>query len=136
MGDRVRDRRGAERTGLGSHLARCVLIARANGVEILDGVEANLQDMDGFAAACRHGRAMGFTGKTVIHPNQIEPANEVFGVTPEQVSHAVKVVEAWKKNEKTGEGVMVLDGRLVERLHYDRALRVLAMNRVIGNRKA
>ena len=127
--------RGAERTGLGSHLARCVLIARANGVDILDGVEGNLNDMDAFAASCRHGRAMGFNGKTLIHPNQIETANTVFGVTPKQVANAVKIIEAWQKNQDKGSGVIVVDGRLVESLHYEQALRTIAINRAISNRR-
>ena len=127
--------RGAERRGLAAHRARAVLIAKARGVDILDGVETDFSNMEAFRAACEEGRDMGFTGKTVIHPNQVTVANEVFGISTDQVAEAVKIIEAWKVGQSKGDSVVVVDGTLVEELHYEQALKTLAVNRAIGNRK-
>lgn len=114
------------RAGLLTALGQCVLAARASGVDILDGVFADLADAAGFLAECRQGRALGFDGKTVIHPGQISPANDVFGVSTAEADAAAELVSGW---EAAGAGVAVVNGRMVERLHVDEARRRLALYR-------
>jgi citrate lyase subunit beta/citryl-CoA lyase len=117
------------REGLLTALGQCVLAARASGVDILDGVFASLEDTAGFDAACRQGRALGFDGKTVIHPAQIGPANEVFGVSAAEADSAMAVIALWEAAAAGGAGVAVVNGRMVERLHVDEARRRLALYR-------
>lgn len=126
--------RGSERLGLRSTLEHCVLVARAYGISVLDGVETDFNNPEAFEQTCLEGKQMGFDGKTLIHPNQIDTANKVFGVTPEQIAEAVKIVEAWK-GAPDDTGVMVVDGDMVEALHYEQALRTLADNREIRKRR-
>ncbi len=123
-----------DRQGLTYALSRCVLIARALGLDVLDGVFPNLGDAAGFRAACDQGRALGFDGKTLIHPQQIDYANEAFGVSASQLAQAHKVVAAWETARSEGRGVAVLDGQLVERLHVDDAERTIAMSDAIRRR--
>ncbi|MES9900215.1 MAG: CoA ester lyase [Sedimenticola sp.] len=120
------------REGLMASLGHCLLAARAHGLDILDGVFLDLQDGTGFRDACQQGRTLGFDGKTLIHPNQIEPANEIFGVSVTALARARKIVAAWQQVESEGGGLAVVDGRLVERLHVDEAERLLALAEVIG----
>lgn len=129
---RVRHTPGRE--GLLASLGLCVLAARARGLEILDGVYLDLQDESGFAAACEQGRDMGFDGKTLIHPKQIEPANRVFGISAEALQQAQQIIVAWRAAQTSGRGVCVVDGRLVENLHVEEAERLLAMHEVIRDR--
>lgn len=129
---RVRHTPGRE--GLLASLGLCVLAARASGLEILDGVYLDLQDESGFAAACEQGRDMGFDGKTLIHPKQIEPANRVFGISAEALQQAQQIIVAWRAAQTSGRGVCVVDGRLVENLHVEEAERLLAMHEVIRDR--
>ncbi len=107
-------------------LQRCVLVARAIGKEIFDGVHLDFKNQDSFRAACEGGRAIGFDGKTLIHPTQIEVANEVFGYSEADIEHAQRVLEVWQEALAAGKGVAVLDGQLVENLHADEAGRVVA----------
>jgi citrate lyase subunit beta/citryl-CoA lyase len=123
-----------DRNGLIYALSRCVLIARALGLEVLDGVFGNLEDDAGFRAACDQGRLLGFDGKTLIHPRQIEYSNEVFGISSAQLAHARKILSAWDAASADGQGVAVLDGQLVERLHVDEAERTVAMADAIRRR--
>lgn len=129
---RVRHTPGRE--GLLVSLGRCVLAARARGLEILDGVHLDLQDAAGFAAACEQGRDMGFDGKTLIHPRQIEPANQAFGISAEALGQAQQLIDAWREAQQAGRGVCVVAGRLVENLHVAEAERVLAMHEAIRER--
>ncbi len=129
---RVRHTPGRE--GLLVALGRCLLAARAQGLEILDGVYLDLQDEPGFAAACEQGRDLGFDGKTLIHPRQIEPANRVFGISEEALQQAQRIITAWRAAQQAGSGVCVVAGRLVEHLHVEEAKRVLAMHRAIHER--
>ena len=117
--------RVTSRDALLHSLSRCVLAARANDLDILDGVYIHLDNPDGFDAECRQGRELGFDGKTLIHPHQIAPANRHFNPNPDAVRQARAVLEAWR--EAPG-GVAVLDGRLVERLHADEAQRTLQLH--------
>ncbi|MDW8125573.1 MAG: CoA ester lyase [Geminicoccaceae bacterium] len=117
-------------------LGICVLAARAAGIAILDGVHLDLSDDEGFAAACRQGRELGFDGKTLIHPKQIPAANAAFGPSPEEVEQARRVLAAYRAARETGAGVAVVDGRLVEALHAREAERILALAAAIAERGA
>ena len=107
-------------------LAQCLLAARAHGLVCVDGVYNAFRDEDGLRAECLQGRAMGFDGKTLIHPAQLAVANEVFAPDAEALDLARRQVEAFETAEAEGKGVAVLDGRIVENLHVETARRVLA----------
>jgi citrate lyase subunit beta/citryl-CoA lyase len=108
-------------------LSACVLAARASGRTILDGVYNDVRDAEGFAAECRQGRAFGFDGKTLIHPSQVEPCNEAFSPSPEEVEYAQRVIAAFEDAERAGSGVVTVDGRMIENLHVATARRVLSL---------
>ncbi|KRE54963.1 CoA ester lyase [Phycicoccus sp. Soil748] len=110
-------------------LGLCLLAARATGKAILDGVYNDVRDADGFAAECRQGRELGFDGKTLVHPGQVEACNEVFAPSPEAVEEARGLLAAWEAG--AGAGVVVHRGRMVEALHVDTASRVLAVHEAI-----
>jgi citrate lyase subunit beta/citryl-CoA lyase len=107
------------------HLATALLGAREAGKAILDGVWNDVKDLDGFLAECRQGMELGFDGKTLIHPSQVEGANETWAPTEDQVAYARKVIEAFAEASSAGRGVVTVDGRMVENLHRDIALRTL-----------
>jgi citrate lyase subunit beta/citryl-CoA lyase len=113
------------RAPLLSHLATALLGAREAGKAILDGVYNDVKDLDGFLAECRQGKELGFDGKTLIHPTQVEGANDTWAPTEDEISHAKKVVEAFEEASRDGRGVVTVDGRMVENLHRDIALRIL-----------
>ena len=115
-------------TGLGL----CLLAARATGKVILDGVYNDIKDEDGFRAECVQGRQMGFDGKTLIHPSQLEPCNEVFAPSEDEVAHSRKVIAAFEEATAEGRGVVTVDGRMIENLHVDNARRVLAVHEAIA----
>lgn len=102
-----------------------VAAGRANGLAILDGVYNAFRDLDGFAAECAQGAELGFDGKTLIHPSQIEAANRAFGAQPEEIDRARRIVAAFDLPENRGKGAIRMDGEMVERLHLDSALRLL-----------
>jgi len=108
-------------------LSSCVLAARAYGLAILDGVYNDLSDAEGFRQECVQGRDLGFDGKTLIHPNQIAPCNEVFSPGAEEVVHARKIIAAFDLPENRDKGVVSLDGRMVERMHADIARKTVAI---------
>ena len=89
-------------------------------------------DADGFAAECRHGVEMGFDGKTLIHPNQVEPANAAWTPSSDDVETARRVIAAFDAATADGRGVATLDGRMVEALHVDDARRTLAIAAAIA----
>lgn len=122
-----------ERIGLQFSLGQCVLAARARQRDILDGVYLDLQDAGGYRRCCEQGRDMGFDGKTLIHPNQIAAANEVFGPSPADIERAHKMIAAWREAEAEGKGVVVVDGKLVEAMHIDEAQRHLAIAQYIDS---
>jgi citrate lyase subunit beta / citryl-CoA lyase len=113
--------RGPLLTGLGLAL----LGARAAGKAILDGVFNDVHDSDGFLAECRQGRELGFDGKTLVHPGQVEGANAAYGPSEQDVEDARGVVEAWEQGH--GAGVVTYRGRMVEQLHVETARRTLAI---------
>jgi citrate lyase subunit beta / citryl-CoA lyase len=108
-------------------LMNCVAAARAFGIDILDGVYNDLGDPEGFARECAQARDMGFDGKTLIHPNQIEPCNAAFSPGADEVAQAEKIIAAFDLPENKGKGVIQLEGRMVERLHADMARRTVAI---------
>jgi citrate lyase subunit beta/citryl-CoA lyase len=108
-------------------LMNCVAAARAFGIDILDGVYNDLGNAEGFAQECAQARDMGFDGKTLIHPNQIEPCNAAFSPGADEVAQAEKIISAFDLPENKGKGVIQLEGRMVERLHADMARRTVAI---------
>lgn len=108
-------------------LAHCVLVARATDRCVLDGVHLDFRNLDSLRVACEQARDLGFDGKTLIHPDQISVANEVFGVGAAEVDHARRLLATWNEALQAGKGVAVLDGKLIEGLHVREAERVLAM---------
>lgn len=124
-----------QREGFQYALSRCVLAARCHGLDILDGVHVHLDDDAGLAAVCEQGVRLGFDGKTLIHPKQLETTHRVFSPSAEAVAQAERIVQAW--NQAGGDaGVLVVDGRLVEQLHVDEALRTVALAQAIAARAA
>ncbi len=107
-------------------LMQIVLAARAGGLTVLDGVFNDFRDAAGFAAECAQGADMGFDGKTLIHPSQIETATRAFSPTEAEIAEARAVVELFGRPENADKGVVSLDGRMVERLHLAMAERMLA----------
>lgn len=107
-------------------LLQMVLAARAGGVTVLDGVSNQFRDLDAFTAECAQGARLGFDGKTLIHPAQIDPARSAFSPSPEAVEEALAIRAAFAEPANAGKGVISMDGRMVERLHLDQAERLLA----------
>ena len=105
----------------------CLLAARAHGCAILDGVHLNIADDTEFAAQCMQAAQMGFDGKTLIHPKQVNPANDAFGPSADDIDHARRVVEANEAGIAAGQGVVTLDGHLIENLHADGARHTLQL---------
>jgi citrate lyase subunit beta/citryl-CoA lyase len=115
-------------------LGLCLLAARAAGKVILDGVYNDIKDETGFVAECEQGRDLGFDGKTLIHPSQVEPCNTTFAPSPEDVEKAGRIIAAFEEAEADGRGVVTVDGRMVENLHVDQARRTLAIQAAIDAR--
>ncbi|HNI35721.1 MAG TPA: CoA ester lyase [Microthrixaceae bacterium] len=108
-------------------LGRCLNAARYAGKVILDGVYNDVKNPEGFAAECAQGAEMGFDGKTLIHPTQVEPCNDAFAPSEAEVEHSRKVIEAWEAGIAEGKGVITVGGRMIENLHVDNARRALAI---------
>lgn len=108
-------------------LATCIAAARSASLDIIDGVFNDLDDAAGFEAECQQGRDMGFDGKTLIHPRQIAPCNQVFSPSPDELAWAERIAHLFEQPENQGLGVVRVDGRMVERLHAEMAQRMLVM---------
>ncbi|TPJ34851.1 CoA ester lyase [Mesorhizobium sp. B2-8-3] len=113
-------------------LMQLVLAARAGGLDVIDGVANDFRDLDALARECADGAAMGFDGKSLIHPAQIEPANHAFSPSPEALARARAIRDAFARPENAGKGVIAMDGRMVERLHLAEAEKLLAKAIIIG----
>jgi citrate lyase subunit beta / citryl-CoA lyase len=113
-------------------LMNCLAAARAYGLDILDGVYNDLGNTEGFVEECRQARDLGFDGKTLIHPHQIEPCNQAFSPTPEEVEAARKIIAAFDLPENENKGVIQIDGRMVERLHAEMARRTVTIAEAIA----
>lgn len=122
----------AMRLPLITSLGLCMLAARAARIAILDGVFLDLNDQEGFIDSCRQGAELGFDGKTIIHPKQIEGANQVFAPSDEEVRLSRRIIDAYAEAEAAGKGVVLVDGKLIERLHVDHAERVVALAEAIS----
>lgn len=123
-----------ERQGLLFALSAVVLAARVAGVAVLDGVFMQLDDDAGLRSACHQGRALGFDGKTLIHPRQLAITNEMFGPDEAAVAAARRLLAGWQSAVAAGKGVTVVDGRLVERLHAEEAEQLLAIAAAAASR--
>jgi citrate lyase subunit beta/citryl-CoA lyase len=108
-------------------LGRCVNAARFAGRVILDGVYNDVRNPEGFAAECAQGADMGFDGKTLIHPTQVEPCNEAYSPSAEEIEYSRRVIEAFEQGLADGVGVVTVDGRMIENLHVDNARRAIAI---------
>ncbi len=126
----------AERLPVLTSLSWCILAARAYGRAIVDGVHLDLQDDAGFEASCRQGLELGMDGKTLIHPKTVEPANRVFAPDEAEVEQSKRIIEAHGEAAKQGQGVVVLDGKLIENLHVENAKRLVALSQAIAEREA
>jgi citrate lyase subunit beta/citryl-CoA lyase len=113
-----------------------MLAARAHGLTILDGVYNDIKDSEGFREVCKQGLEMGFDGKTLIHPSQVEPCNELFAPSAAELEMAGKIVTAFKAAQAEGKGVVTVDGRMIENLHVEQAERALALAAAIKELQA
>ena len=112
-------------------LAMTILAARAYGLDVLDGVYNDFRDDKGFREECEQGRTLGMDGKTLIHPSQLGPCNEIFSPFPGEVEWSRKVITAFDLPENARKGVITVEGRMVERLHLDMARRTVAIAEAI-----
>ena len=108
-------------------LQKCLMAARLAGKVILDGVYNDIKDEDGFRSECVQALQFGFDGKTLIHPSQVEPCNDVFAPDADEIEHSRRVIAAFDEAQADGRGVVTVDGRMIENLHVDNARRVLAI---------
>ena len=123
----------ASRAPLTPHLATALLAAREAGRGILDGVYNDVRNAEGFVIEARQGFEMGFDGKTLIHPSQVEPTNEIWAPSADEIDHARRVIEAFETATAQGKGVVTVDGRMIENLHVDNARRMLAVADAIAS---
>lgn len=121
----------ADRLPMLTSLQMCLLAAKAEGLVIADGVYNAFKDEAGLAAECEQGRDMGFDGKTLIHPAQVDIANSAFAPSDEELALARRQIAAFEEAEAAGQGVAVVDGRIVENLHVATARETLAKERAI-----
>lgn len=127
LNDLMLELRAKDRAGLQPVLVQTVLAARAHGLLAFDSVFNAFEDEAGLSAECRRAAGLGFDGKTLIHPRQIEPCNRAFSPSAEEAAWARRVVEAFAAPEAAGQGAIRLEGRMVERLHLEEARRVLRL---------
>ncbi len=112
-------------------LSRCVNAARFANKVILDGVYNNVRDPEGFEVEVRQGAEMGFDGKTLVHPTQVEPTNAAFAPTEEELEYSRRVIEAFEAGIAEGKGVVTVDGKMIENLHVDNARRAVAIDEAV-----
>lgn len=108
-------------------LQKCLMAARLAGKVILDGVYNDIKDESGFRAECVQALEFGFDGKTLVHPSQVEPCNEVFAPSADEIDFSRRVIVAFEEAQAEGRGVVTVDGRMIENLHVDEARRILAI---------
>jgi citrate lyase subunit beta / citryl-CoA lyase len=132
----LRARHSEERVAILPSLGLCLLAARAAGLPILDGVHLDLNDDSGFAATCKQGAEMGFDGRTLVHPKTIATCNAAYGPSAADVDWSRKVIAAYEIASNKNEGVVVVDGKLVEHLHVESARNTVALADAIAARGA
>ena len=108
------------------------LAARAVGIAVIDGVHLNLSDDEGFLKSCQQGVEFGFDGKSLIHPKQVGSANAAFAPSEDEVGFSRRIILAHTEAEAEGQGVVVVDGRLIENLHVEAAHRQIALAEAIA----
>jgi citrate lyase subunit beta/citryl-CoA lyase len=108
-------------------LQACLMAARMAGKVILDGVYNDIKDDEGFRAECVQGSQLGFDGKTLIHPSQVEPCNDVYAPSEAEIASSREIIAAFEEAEAEGRGVVSVNGRMIENLHVDNARRILAV---------
>lgn len=108
-------------------LSMSVMAARAHDLVVIDGVFGGISDPTGFEGEALQGRGLGFDGKSLIHPSQIEPANRIFSPSAAELAEARAIIAAFEAPENAGKGVLSLNGKMAERLHYDIARKVVAL---------
>ncbi|MGY3448952.1 HpcH/HpaI aldolase/citrate lyase family protein [Bradyrhizobium sp. USDA 4353] len=113
-------------------ISHCILATRAHGLEILDGPYSDFANTDGFSQECIQARDLGFDGKTLIHPGQIDTCNAIFTPPAAEVAEARKILAAFELPENASRGAIQIDGRMVERLHADMAKRTIAISDAIA----
>ena len=112
-------------------LAMTIVSARAYGLDVIDGVYNDFKDEPGFRAECEHGRTLGMDGKTLIHPSQVAPCNDVFSPSDEEVDWSRKIIQAFDNIENAKKGVITVEGKMVERLHLVQARRTVAISNAV-----
>lgn len=117
-------------------MALCLLAARAAKLAIIDGVYNDFKDEAGFIASCQQGLELGFDGKTLIHPGQVEPCNKVFAPDEAEIAAARRLIDGFRQAQAEGKAVAVVDGKMVEKMHMDNALRLVAMAEAIAQMNA
>jgi len=116
-----------DRSAFLAALSMTVIAGRAYGITLIDGVFNDIQDSGGFEAICRQGLELGFDGKTLIHPSQIDACNAIFAPTPEEVAWSRSVIAAFADPANAGKGVLKVDGKMTELLHLEQAKRTVAV---------
>ncbi len=124
------------RSGFLHCLSTAVLTARAHGLDVIDGVFTQLDDDTGFESECQQAIDLGFDGKSLIHPKQIEICNHIFSPSQEEINQAQKVVNAWEQQSGLVQSVIMVDGRMIEQLHVNQAQRILARAAAASRRHA
>ncbi|MCL4165215.1 UNVERIFIED_CONTAM: hypothetical protein GTU68_053931 [Idotea baltica] len=123
--DLAKDLGSRTRGAMMTSLQLCLLAARSEGLVCVDGVYNAFKDEDGLRVECEEGRDMGFDGKTLIHPAQVAVSNAVFGPSEDELDLARRQIEAFEQAKAEGQGVAVVDGKIVENLHVETATRLL-----------
>ncbi len=113
-------------------LSICIAAGRAFDIDIIDGVYNDFKNEQGFFQECEQGRDLGMDGKTLIHPSQLAPCNQVFSPTREAVEWAQKIIEAFEQPENQGKGAITVDGKMVELLHAEMAKRTVVIAKAIA----
>lgn len=131
----LRTRPTPDREPLLTSLSLVILAARSRGLAAIDGVFGDLDDADGLDRECRQGLALGFDGKTLIHPKQIDPTNAIFAPADDEVDSARRIIQGWSEQGGDEKGVITVDGRMVEALHVEQARYLVAMKDAIDARQ-
>ena len=124
----LKNRSGGKRSGLHFSLSQCVLAAKSVGIKIFDGVCLDLTDIEGFKAQCEEAKELGFDGKTLIHPSQVEIANDLFGPSLEDIERARSIILAWEEATAMGKAVAVVDDQLIESMHVEEAKQLVELH--------
>lgn len=132
LGKELNARSTPDRSAFQMAIASTLTAARAFGLIAVDGVFNDIGDEAGLEAECEQGRVMGFDGKTLIHPTQLEVTNRVFSPDPDEVAHARAVIEAFALPENQGRGVIKVEGKMTELLHLEQARRLVAISEAIA----